>query len=546
MTSPTTNIGNNYQRRFAAAVSIAIIALFWSSRATAAGPPYNGGRVLSNVQVVVVFWTNAVNATVRANIGPFFSRVTNSQYMDWLSEYDTTSSPGGTSGTNQAIGRGSLVGTYTITPTAANSGTITASGVSLQDAQISAELAAQISLGTANGGLPGPNANTLYMVYFPPNYFIFNSPAGNSCNTGTNLCGYHNNSNSSGQDIVYASIFDFTPGNRCTCAQGSQYVDTTTVSSHELMEATTDPDLFTGWSTGGGTEIGEQGCVVAPGNADERTLPTGDVVQAVWSNRYQACVAGWASGSIVGAVAGKCIDDPGFSTTDGTNLEYYDCNGGANQQWQVTNYSAIIGSNGGKCMDLPGFNTTNGTDIQYYTCNAGTNQLWTPTNMEIRGYGNKCIDLPGGNTTNGTGLEYYDCNGGSNQQWTFTRSQGGEIRGPGNKCWDLPGGNTTNGTQIQYYDCNGGSNQVFLLGSGGTIRSNGKCVDLPGFNTTNKTQVQIYDCNQGGNQKWSLDGQIIGYGNKCVDLPGSQTANKTQIQYYDCNGGSNQRWWFQP
>ena len=31
--------------------------------------------------------------------------------------------------------------------------------------------------------------------------------------------------------------------------------------------------------------------------------------------------------------AGKCLDVPGYSTTQGTQPQIWDCNGGANQQW---------------------------------------------------------------------------------------------------------------------------------------------------------------------------------------------------------------------
>ena len=31
--------------------------------------------------------------------------------------------------------------------------------------------------------------------------------------------------------------------------------------------------------------------------------------------------------------SGRCLDDPGFSTTDGTQLHLWDCHGGSNQKW---------------------------------------------------------------------------------------------------------------------------------------------------------------------------------------------------------------------
>ncbi len=38
------------------------------------------------------------------------------------------------------------------------------------------------------------------------------------------------------------------------------------------------------------------------------------------------------NGMLVNPVSGRCLDDPGFNTTSGTQLEIWDCNGGSNQQ----------------------------------------------------------------------------------------------------------------------------------------------------------------------------------------------------------------------
>ncbi|MDQ2740414.1 MAG: RICIN domain-containing protein, partial [Actinomycetota bacterium] len=34
-------------------------------------------------------------------------------------------------------------------------------------------------------------------------------------------------------------------------------------------------------------------------------------------------------------VSGRCLDDPAASTTDGTRLELYDCNGTSAQIWSL-------------------------------------------------------------------------------------------------------------------------------------------------------------------------------------------------------------------
>jgi hypothetical protein len=36
-----------------------------------------------------------------------------------------------------------------------------------------------------------------------------------------------------------------------------------------------------------------------------------------------------------GAQSGKCLDDKGWSTTPGTQLQIWDCTGHANQQWSL-------------------------------------------------------------------------------------------------------------------------------------------------------------------------------------------------------------------
>jgi hypothetical protein len=33
--------------------------------------------------------------------------------------------------------------------------------------------------------------------------------------------------------------------------------------------------------------------------------------------------------------ANKCLDDPASSTTPGTQVQIWDCNGGANQKWTL-------------------------------------------------------------------------------------------------------------------------------------------------------------------------------------------------------------------
>jgi non-reducing end alpha-L-arabinofuranosidase len=132
--------------------------------------------------------------------------------------------------------------------------------------------------------------------------------------------------------------------------------------------------------------------------------------------------------------------------------------GGGGQQNQE-----IVGSGSGRCIDVPNASTTNGTQVQLYDCWGGSNQRWTYTSgKQLTVYGNKCLDANGQGTSNGTAVIIWDCNGQANQQWNLNSN--GSISGvQSGLCLDAVGAGTGNGTKIQLYSCWGGSNQQWSL-----------------------------------------------------------------------------------
>ena len=155
---------------------------------------YCGGPVISNVQIVPVYWTSGVSSTITKWAPGYFSAITDSVFMDMLSEYSTKGKTGEACGeaddggisyfgpttpesTSQTITRGSTLPAVTITP-------MVTTGTSITDdnAAIGAELTAQI----AAGKLPAPTydtegyPNTLYFVFFPSSYSI-SLQGGGSC-----------------------------------------------------------------------------------------------------------------------------------------------------------------------------------------------------------------------------------------------------------------------------------------------------------------------------------------------------------------------------
>jgi hypothetical protein len=139
--------------------------VLWATEATAASShlTYYGGPVVSNPTVVAVNWGPNVDPNVQYGMPAFYSAILDSPYLDWVSEYSTVGLTGESApdaGSNQRIGRGTFVNSYTITPSL--------TGTFLSNTAILTELEEQI----AAGNLPMPqldaqgNPNTLYMVDF--------------------------------------------------------------------------------------------------------------------------------------------------------------------------------------------------------------------------------------------------------------------------------------------------------------------------------------------------------------------------------------------
>ena len=208
---------------------------------------YFGGPVVSNAHVVQVLYGSGsflpqLTTTTTPSMASFFSDILglNSGYINLLAQYNTPAS----GGTNQTIGNGIFDGLFQIVPAAANNGS------TINDTQIQAELMAQISAGK----LPAPvydaagNADTLYMIYFPPGKtLVLNSST--SCAAG-GFCAYHGTTSATlnSKHLLYGVHPDMQSGGCSTgCGASTTFGNYTSVSSHELTETITD--AFVGLAT---------------------------------------------------------------------------------------------------------------------------------------------------------------------------------------------------------------------------------------------------------------------------------------------------------
>ncbi|MEW2306614.1 endo-1,4-beta-xylanase [Streptomyces sp. NPDC006655] len=155
-------------------------------------------------------------------------------------------------------------------------------------------------------------------------------------------------------------------------------------------------------------------------------------------------------------------DTPLLFNGDGSKKPAYTAvlnalNGGSTTTPPPTGGGQIKGVGSGRCLDVPNASTTDGTQVQLWDCNSATNQQWTLTDAgELRVYGNKCLDAAG--TGNGTKVQIYSCWGGDNQKWRLN-SDGSIVGVQSGLCLDAVGAGTANGTLIQLYSCSNGSNQ---------------------------------------------------------------------------------------
>jgi hypothetical protein len=282
--SPGENVGNSHQREQAQAPAYSgfhgHVMPPVNQKKPAAAPlvagtlGYYGGKVISSAKIYNIYWGNA--GSYQPQLDQFTQAVPNSSYMDWLSEYDTPT---------QTVGRGSFGGSVVDTSAPA--------GATIDDSQIQAELIALINAGK----LPPPDGNNLYMFFFPNGVNITASGVGSSCSS---FCGYHETFVSGTEELYYGVLPDpATCGANCDNQNGNYFADLTSVTTHEITEAVTDPEVGlaiiasqdsgtypifpNGWTSATG-EIGDL-CAWQNATVD------GFNVQLEWSNAQGGCVS---------------------------------------------------------------------------------------------------------------------------------------------------------------------------------------------------------------------------------------------------------------
>jgi GH25 family lysozyme M1 (1,4-beta-N-acetylmuramidase) len=263
------------------------------------------------------------------------------------------------------------------------------------------------------------------------------------------------------------------------------------------------------------------------------------------------------SGPVRLVTGGKCLNDVGNRSANGTQADIWTCNGSTAQQWTYVKDGTLRIH--GKCLVPPSSSPASGAKVVLATCTGNPVQRWWltyprsispslgPIPITLRNPASgMCLSDTGWSTTNGTRVVVGSCNGFKNQAWTLPAGPvSSQIPG---KCLDDSGNQTANGTKIDISSCNGTSGQQWTTGPDGTVRVHGKCLDVQRGGTASGTPVDLWSCNGTGGQQWQLvpGGGGVSLVNPqsglCLADPGNATANGTGLQIATCASATGQAW----
>jgi hypothetical protein len=215
----------------------------------------------------------------------------------------------------------------------------------------------------------------------------------------------------------------------------------------------------------------------------------------------------------INGVNGPCLALIVPITGNGTLTELWSCiPGDTNQQWHVQPQHAnspdpgveLVNGTSGLCLDNPG-SSTNGTRLVLWACNGSAAQDWT---LPYRGPGTSdwlvssypsggsiplCADDFNGSSASGNKIDIHVCNNNpAAEDWQIATNGTLQIDG---MCMDVFKDATSPGTPVQLYTCDGQASEQWRFLSDGSIMGlkSGLCLDETGT-ATSGTQLKADLC----------------------------------------------------
>jgi len=146
------------------------------------------------------------------------------------------------------------------------------------------------------------------------------------------------------------------------------------------------------------------------------TISATDVTGAHHSLSFNWTINAAATGAIKGA-HGKCLDDFGSGTANGTIVDIWTCNNTVAQKWTFSGGHLMVQ---GKCVN-DASHTGAGTKLVLWGCNTHKGQLWTHhSNGEyVLELNSLCLTDPSASATNGTQVQIRTCQNFADQHWSL-------------------------------------------------------------------------------------------------------------------------------
>ena len=148
------------------------------------------------------------------------------------------------------------------------------------------------------------------------------------------------------------------------------------------------------------------------------TITAKDVTGAHHSLSFNWTIDAAATGAIKGD-HGKCLDDFGSGTANGTKVDIWTCNGTVAQKWTFSGSHLMVQ---GRCLN-DATHTGAGTKLVIWGCNTHKGQLWTHRSngeyvLQLNGL---CLTDPSGSSVNGTQVQIRTCQNFADQHWTLPK-----------------------------------------------------------------------------------------------------------------------------
>jgi hypothetical protein len=126
-------------------------------------------------------------------------------------------------------------------------------------------------------------------------------------------------------------------------------------------------------------------------------------------------------GRVFAPAAGRCLNDPASTPTNGSKVDIFDCTDGAPAQgWFQTAAGELrVYADSNKCLDVFHQRTNPGADVGVWTCNGQDNQKFrfNADGTIVGVQSGLCLDRDSSGTSNRTRVQMWDCNTTDAQKW---------------------------------------------------------------------------------------------------------------------------------